>query len=131
MKSIKNLVASERIVEKEFPGVPGFKIRLKYQGRQAIRELVKRSTVHAINSDMQKSEQLDMDLFNKLFVSSCVLGWTGLNMEGLSKLILLEAVEDLNEEVPFSTENAEYLISASERFDKFINATVHDLDIFR
>lgn len=131
MKSIKNLVASERIVEKEFPGVPGFKIRLKYQGRQAIRELVKRSTVHAINSDMQKSEQLDLDLFNKLFVSSCVLGWTGLNMEGLSKLILLEAVEDLNEEVPFSTENAEYLISASERFDKFINATVHDLDIFR
>ena len=131
MKSIKNLVASERIVEKEFPGVPGFKIRLKYQGRQAIRELVKRSTVHAINSDMQKSEQLDMDLFNKLFVSSCVLGWTGLNMERLSKLILLEAVEDLNEEVPFSTENAEYLISASERFDKFINATVHDLDIFR
>ena len=80
---------------------------------------------------MKKTEQLDVDLFNKLFVSSCVLGWKGLTMENLSKLVLIEPAENPEEEVEFSVENAEFLLSASEAFDKFINATVSDLDSFR
>ena len=39
--------------------------------------------------------------------------------------------EKPEEEVGFSIENAEFLLSASEAFDRFINATVNDLDSFR
>ena len=131
MKSIKNLVVAEKIVEQAFPGIPGFTVRIKYQGRQAIRELAKKAMVHSIGPDMKKTEQLDIDLFNKLFVSSCVLGWKGLTMENLSKLVLIEPAENPEEEVEFSVDNAEFLLSASEAFDKFINATVSDLDSFR
>lgn len=131
MKNIKDLVLSEKIVEREFPGIPTFKIRLKYQGRQAIRELAKKATVYSIGPDMKKSENLDIELFNKLFINSCVLGWTGLTMEALSQLVLIGEVADPTEEVPFSPENAEFLLGASELFDKFVNATVHDLDCFR
>lgn len=131
MKNIKDLVVSEKIVEREFPGIPSFKVRLKYQGRQAIREIAKRSTVYSIGSDMKKSENLDIDLFNKLFINACVLGWSGLTLEVLAKLVLIGDVADPSEEVPFSQENAEFLLNSSELFDKFINATVHDLDCFR
>ena len=131
MKNIKDLVIAEKIVEQAFPGIPTFKIRLKYQGRQAIRELAKKAMVHSIGPDMKKTEQLDVDLFNKLFVGSCVLGWTGLTMENLSKLVLIDTPEKPEEEVGFSIENAEFLLSASEAFDRFINATVNDLDSFR
>jgi len=130
-KSIKDLVVSEKIVEREVPGIPGFKVRIKYQGRQAIRELAKKATVFSLDEHMQKTEKLDVELFNKLFVSSCVLDWYGLTMSNLSKLVLIETPEDPNEEVLFSKENAEFLISSSEVFDKFINATAHDLDVFR
>lgn len=125
------MVVSEKIVEREFPGIPSFKVRLKYQGRQAIREIAKRSTVYSIGSDMKKSENLDIDLFNKLFINACVLGWSGLTLEVLAKLVLIGDVVDPSEEVPFSQENAEFLLNSSELFDKFINATVHDLDCFR
>ena len=131
MKNIKDLVLAEKIVECAFPGAPDFKIRLKYQSRQTIRELAKRATVYTMGTDMKKTESLDVELFNKLFVGSCILGWTGLTMETLSKLVLLGEGFDPKEEVAFSQENAEFLIGASEAFDKFINATVHDLDCFR
>ena len=131
MKSTKNLVVADKIVELAFPGIPDFKVRIKYQGRQAIRELAKKAMVHSIGTDMKKTEQLDIDLFNKLFVSSCVLGWTGLTMENLSKLVLIETPDNPEEEVEFSVENAEFLLSASESFDRFINSAVSDLDTFR
>ena len=131
MKNIKNLVVAEKIVELAFPGIPDFKVRIKYQGRQAIRELAKKAMVHSIGPDMKKTEQLDIELFNKLFVNSCVLGWSGLTMENLSKLVLIDTPEDPKEEVEFSGENAEYLLSASESFDRFINSAVSDLDTFR
>ena len=130
-KSIKDLVVSEKIVEREVPGVPGFIVRIKYQGRQAIRELAKKATVYSLDENMQKTEKLDIELFNKLFVSSCVLDWYGLTMKNLSKLVLIDTPEDPDEEVLFSNENAEFLITSSEVFDKFINATAHDLDAFR
>lgn len=131
MKNIKDLVLSEKIVERAFPGIPTFVVRLKYQGRQSIRELVKKATVHSFGTDMKKTESLDIELFNKLFVGSCVLGWTGLTMEVLSKLVLINEGFDPAEEVAFSPDNAEFLLNSSELFDKFVNATVSDLDCFR
>lgn len=131
MKSIKDLVVSEKIVEQEFPGIPTFKVRLKYQGRQAIRELAKKATVHSIGPDMKKTEKLDIELFNTMFIRSCVLGWSGLTMDVLSKFVLIDTPENPDEEVPFSVENAEFLLSSSELFDRFINETVSNLDIFR
>ena len=131
MKSIKDLVVSEKIVEQEFPGIPTFKVRLKYQGRQAIRELAKKATVHAIGPDMKKTEKLDIELFNTMFIRSCVLGWSGLTMDILSKFVLIDTTENPDEEVLFSVENAEFLLSSSELFDRFINETVSNLDIFR
>lgn len=131
VKSIKDLVVAEKLVEREVPGIPGFIVRIRYQGRQAIRELAKKATVYSLDQNMQKTEKLDIDLFNKLFVGACIVGWKGLTMENLSKLVLIEQPEDLTEEVPFSVENAEFLITSSEVFDKFVNATAHDLDAFR
>ena len=80
---------------------------------------------------MKKVEKLDIELFNTMFIRSCVLGWSGLTMDTLSKFVLIGTPENPDEEVPFSVENAEFLLSSSELFDRFINETVSNLDIFR
>ena len=76
-------------------------------------------------------EQLDEDTFLVEYVSSVIKSWTGLKYDYLRQLILIETDNlDLEDELPFSKDNAEILMKNSGDFDTWVTETVGDLENF-
>lgn len=131
-KSLKSLAVSSREVEVVFPTHPTFKIMLKYTGRSMLRDIIKRSTRTRINSNLESEQYVDTEALNGIYSREVITGWTGLTKDVLSTLILIDesAMED-GEELAYSAEDAEFLLSESVVFDKFVNTAMSNLDTFR
>ncbi len=67
----------------------------------------------------------------KSFCRHAVLGWKGLTYDKLSQLTLMKEVEDMDAEIPFSEDNAYFLIKESTIFDNWIAQKVSNLTFFR
>ena len=77
-------------------------------------------------------EVLDEEKFVQYFTQAVIKNWKGLTLEHLETLILIETEGvDLSQELDFSVENAEILVSQSAEFDGWLNEVVFDLDNFR
>ncbi|SVD26030.1 uncharacterized protein METZ01_LOCUS378884, partial [marine metagenome] len=58
--------------------------------------------------------------------------WKGLTLAHLETLILVDVEDkDLTEEVEYTEDNAEVLVSQSAEFDTWLNEVVFDLENFR
>ena len=84
----------------------------------------------------RKTRMLQEDLNEERFVTEFSKGtiknWKGLTLDHLETLILIDKGEkDPDEEIPYSEENAEVLVSNSTEFDTWLNEVVFDLDNFR
>lgn len=131
-KSLKNLAVASREVEVSYPSNPNFKVRLRYTGRSMLRDIIKRSTKTRINSNLETEQYLDTEALNAIYSREVIIGWSGLTKDVLSTLILIDesAMED-GEELDYSPEDAEFLLSESVPFDKFVNTAMSNLDTFR
>lgn len=128
--SIKTLIVPNKTVETEFPGLPGFKIKLCFLSRETLTTIRKKST-KTVFKNRQMTEDFDEDLFLQLYVQNTIKGWTGLTMEHLSKLLPIDmSGQDPKTEVDFSDENALSLMKNSSNFDSFITEQVTDLGNF-
>ena len=77
-------------------------------------------------------ETLDEDKFVVEFSAAVIKGWEGLTLENLETLILIDTEgKDMSQELPYTAENAEVLVSSSTEFDTWLNEVVFDLDNFR
>ena len=80
----------------------------------------------------QVVEQLDEDKFVTEFTKAVVKGWKGLTLEHLETLLLIDMTgKDGSEELDYTSDNAETLVSSSTEFDTWLNEVVFDLDNFR
>lgn len=131
-KSLKNLAVASREVEVAYPSNTNFKVRLRYTGRSMLRDIIKRSTKTRINSNLETEQYLDTEALNAIYSREVIIGWSGLTKDVLSTLILIDesAMED-GEELDYSPEDAEFLLSESVPFDKFVNTAMSNLDTFR
>lgn len=130
---LKNLLVDSKEVWMDFPGMPGFEVKIANLSRQEIIKLRTRCEVQKFDRKTRAVvSNLDEEKFVKEFTDSCVKGWKGLKLEYLEGLLLIDTEgKDLEECVPYSKENAEILVSQSTEFDQWLNEVVFDLDNFR
>jgi len=130
--SLKSLLVPSKAVEVDFPGFEGFKVNVAFLSRETLINIRKKAVKTTFNTKTrQAAEELDDTLFLQLYVEAAVKGWKGLKLAYLDQLAPVElGDEDLESELPFSNENALFLMKASSDFDSFISATVTDLGNF-
>lgn len=130
---LKKLMVDTKAVWMDFPGLSGFEVEIANLSRKELTGLRKRCTVQKFDrKTRQVVETLDDEKFVKEFAIATVKNWKGLTIEHLETLLLIDTDgKNPEENVPYSEENAEILVSSSTEFDSWLNEVVFDLDNFR
>ena len=128
--SLKSLLVPSKAVEVEFPGMPGFVINVAFLSRETLINIRKKATKTTFKN-RQPQEELDDELFLKLYVENAVKGWHGLKISYLEQLAPVDVgTLDPNSELGYTSENALYLMKNSTNFDSFVGEQVSDLGNF-
>ena len=130
---LKKLMVDTKAVWVDFPGMSGFSVEVANLSRKELNGLRKRCTGQKFDRETRAVvETLDEDKFVVEFSSAVLKNWKGLTMEHLEMLLLVDYGDvDSQQELPFTADNAETLVSSSTEFDNWLNEVVFDLDNFR
>ena len=130
--SLKSLLTPMKTVGIEFPGMEGFEIKLTYLAREELLKLRNRSVKQVLNKKTRAyEEQLDNDKFLVEYCKAIIKGWKGLKYKYLEELLLVDTSSvDLEDELPYTLENAELLMKNAGDFDNWVSETVGDLENF-
>ena len=130
---LKNLIIDCKSAWVDFAGLPGFQVEVVNLSRKELQGLRKRCITQKLDRKTRMMEEvLDEEKFVNEFTKATIRNWSGLTLEHLETLILIDTEgKNLNDEVPYSLENAEILVGQSQEFDTWLNEVVFDLDNFR
>jgi hypothetical protein len=130
---LKKLMVDTKEVWMDFPGLNGFKVKIANLARKELVSLRKRCTVQKFDRKLRQiMETLDEEKFVEEFAKATIKDWKGLTLEHLETLVLVDiSSKDASEEVEYTKENAQVLVSESTEFDSWLNEVVFDLDNFR
>lgn len=129
--SLKSLLVSNKTVDADFPGMPGFKVTLSFLSRETLLNIRKKASKTHIKN-RQTVEELDDKLFLQLYTKASVIGWTGLKLSYLEQLVPVDLEgQNLDDELPYTEENALFLMQGSPNFDAFVSETVTELSNFK
>lgn len=132
---LKSLISKDKKIEINYPNpeMKGFKVSLRYMSKEMQEDIRKKATVLGFDSRTNSPvEQLDDDLFYKLYVQNALVGWTGLKLAYLKEMAPVEfpAGIDLEMELDFSEENGLMLVKNSTNFDVWLTKTINDVSVF-
>jgi hypothetical protein len=128
--SLKSLLVPSKAVEVEYPGLPDFKINVAFLSRETLINIRKKATKTTFKN-RSPVEELDDKLFLQLYVDASIKGWSGLKLSYLEQLAPVDLVgQDTDSELPYSREDALFLMQNSANFDSFISEIVTDLSAF-
>jgi hypothetical protein len=128
--SLKSLLVPTKTIEIDYPGMPGFKIKLGFLSREILLNIRKKSNKVTVKN-RQTQEEFDDDLFIQLYTDNAIKGWSGLKLRYLEQLAPVDlSGQDLDSELEYTQENALYLMRNSTNFDSFVSDTVSDLGNF-
>ena len=130
--SLKSLLTPSKTVSMEMPGFDGFEVKLTYLAREELLKLRNRSVKQVLNKKTRAyEEQLDNDKFLVEYCKAIIKGWKGLKYKYLEELLLVDTSSvDLEDELPYTLENAELLMKNAGDFDNWVSETVGDLENF-
>ena len=130
--SLKSLLTPSKTVSMEMPGFEGFEVKLTYLAREELLKLRNRSVKQVLNNKTRAyEEQLDNDKFLVEYCKAIIKGWKGLKYKYLEELLLVDTSSvDLEDELPYTLENAELLMKNAGDFDNWVSETVGDLENF-
>jgi len=130
---LKKLMVDSKAAWIDFPGLDGFSVEVVNLSRKELTSLRKRCITQKFDRKTRAiTEDLDEDKFVSEFAQATLKGWKGLTLEHLETLVLIDMEgQDSSQEVDYSPENAEQLVSNSTEFDMWLNEVVFDLDNFR
>ena len=130
---LKKLMVDTKNVWVDFPGLPGFEVEVANLSRKELTGLRKKCTTTKFDRKTRQAvEKLDEDKFVVEFTHGVVKNWKGLTLAHLETLLLVDiADKDPEQELEYTDENAETLVSSSTEFDTWLNEVVFDLDNFR
>ncbi len=128
--NLKSLLVPSKTVEVEYPGFPGFKLKLSFLSRETLLGIRKKSTKTTFKN-RQAAEDFDEDAFIQYYTQNAIKGWTGFKLEYLEQLAPVDlSGQDMDAELPYTEENALSLMKSSSNFDAFISDQVSDLGNF-
>ena len=130
---LKKLVVDSKAMWIDFAGLEGFSIEVANLSRKELTGMRKKCTTTKFNRKSRAAEEiLDEDKFVIEFSKASIKDWKGLTLEHLETLILVDTEgADLAQEIEYTEENAEVLVSQSSEFDTWLNEVVFDLENFR
>jgi hypothetical protein len=131
--SLQSLLTPEKVVEVDYPGFEGFKLKIAFLSREEIVKIRKKCTVTKFDKrTRQPQDELDEELFLKTYVNSVVKGWSGLKFRYLQELMLvdLSTVEDVEQELEYNQDNALVLMKNSQELDGFVTDITSNLANF-
>lgn len=130
MSSIKSLLVPSKEIDVEYPGFPGFVVSVAFLSRETLQTIRKKAT-KTTWKNRQPVDEMNDDLFLKLYAEATIKGWKGLTYGYLEQLAPVELGDtDRSKEIPFTTEDALDLLKASSQFDSFISEQVTELGNF-
>jgi hypothetical protein len=130
MASIKSLLVPSKEVEVEYPGLPDFKISIAFLSRETLQNLRKKA-VKSTFSRGKLAEELNDELFLKLYVDASIKGWSGFKLSYLEQLAPVDLGDaDPEDLISYSPDEALSLMKSSSSFDSFISEQVTDLGNF-
>lgn len=130
---LKSLLTPQKLVEVEFPGYDNFKLNIAFLSREEVVKIRKRCTVTKFDKrTRQPQDELDEELFLKMYIGATIKGWSGLKLKYLQELMLvdLSKVEDLEAELEFTEDNAVTLMKNSQEVDSFVSEVTSSLQNF-
>jgi len=129
---LKDLLVEEKTVQIDYPGAEGFIVTLAFLGKDALSKIRNKSTITKFDKKTrQPIEELDSDLFTKLYIEAVVKGWAGLKYKYLSELIPVDlSTVDPEEALEYSQDNAQVLLKHSGEFDTWVAEMVGNLQNF-
>lgn len=131
MINLKTIAVNTKEVDVAYPGIDGFVLTVRYISRPKSKEILAGAQKNVLVNG-RAVQELDTDKFNHDFVTNAIVGWKGLTIGGLDKLMLIDTEGlDPNDPVEFNIDNAMTLMESSQAFEDFINSTVFSLDQFR
>jgi hypothetical protein len=130
---LKKLMVDTKNVWVDFPGLPGFEVEVANLSRKELTGLRKKCTTTKFDRKTRQAvETLDEEKFVVEFTHGVVKNWKGLTLAHLETLLLVDIEgKDPDQELEYTDENAETLVSSSTEFDTWLNEVVFDLDNFR
>jgi hypothetical protein len=130
--TLSTLLVPSKVLDMEVPGHPGFKVSLCFLSREELTKIRKKATKTKFNNRTRTVEEsLDEDMFLKLYTDSTIKNWSGLTLEVLEKLTLVDIQsQDKKAELTHTQEDAYVLMKNSAEFDGFISDAVGDLTNF-
>ena len=132
MSKIASLMATETVVDVEFPDVEEFVISLVYLNREDLMKIRNASLTFRFNKrTRQREEEIDNDKFLAAYCERALKGWKGLKVKHLPLLLPVDiSGDDGEEEIPYSQEEALSLITNSTVFDQFVTDTMNEFEQF-
>lgn len=132
--NIAQLVLKTKTVEFAHEKYPEFKVKLTYLSKPEQARLQEDSMVTKVDSDSgYPYSEACRETFVKNYATRVVTDWTGLTYGMLAEMLLIDesAIEDLDESVAYSVDNAVTLLTHSKDFEAWVIAKVAKLDNFR
>jgi len=132
MSKIASLMATETVVDVEFPDIEGFIINLVYLTRDDLMKIRNQSLSFKFNKrTRQREEEIDNDKFLEAYTARAIKGWKGLKVKHLPLLLPVDISSMSSEEsVDYSEEEALDLIKNSTVFDQFVTDTMNEFEQF-
>lgn len=125
-------MVTDKTVDVQFPDSDTFYVSLAYLSREKLVKVRNRSLVVKFNKrSRQREEEVDNDKFLEEYARAVVKSWRGLTIRELSKLMPIETTgANLEQDVPYSEEDALELLRNSTIFDQFVTDTMNDFEVF-
>lgn len=130
--SLASLLTPSKTVAIDYPEFEGFSVDLCYLAREELIKLRSRCLSQKFNKKTRGfEEQLDENKFLVEYCSAVIKGWKGLKYKYLQKLLLIDVTGlDLEDELPYTQEDAEVMMKNAADFDTWVTETVGELENF-
>ena len=131
--SLQSLLTPEKVVEVDYSGFDGFKLKIAFLSREEIVKIRKKCTLTKFDKkSRQPVDELDEELFLKTYVSAILKGWKGLKYRYLQELMLVDltSIEDVEKELEYTQDNALVLMKNSQELDSFVTEITGSLTNF-
>lgn len=130
---LQDLMVDTKTAWIEFPGCPGFEVKVANLSRKELIALRKRCVQTKFDRKTRQPEEiLNEEKFIREFSEATIKDWKGLKLKYLEDLLLVDlGANDPNTTLPYDADQAEILVQNSTEFDTWINEVVFDLANFR
>ena len=130
--SLASLLTPSKTVSLDYPDLDGLIVELTYLAREELLKLRSRCVKQKFNKKTRAFEEtLDEDIFLVEYVTAVIKGWTGFKFDYLRQLVLIDLKDlDMEDELPFTVENAEILMKNSPDFDTWVTEATGELENF-